>query len=469
MPAEPAASRRAAAPPWDAVRAEAGAQVRLAAPLAATQLGEIAIETTDVMMLGRLGPEALAAGTLGAHYAFFVLLFGFGVVTAVQPLVAQAKGARDVRGMRRYVRQGLWAAALTALPVMAAFAAGAQILVALGQAPDSADRAGGYLVAALGMVPGALAFMALRGFVAALDRPGLALWVMLGGVAANAGLNGLLIFGALGFPRLELVGAGLASSFVNLGMAGALALLIARHRRLRRYHVFARLWRPDRARLRRLFAVGVPMALTLICEAGIFTASTIMMGWLGPEPLAAHGIALQIAAVIFMIPLGIGLSATVRVGQAHGAHDAAAVRRAGVVAYGLGIAVMAVATVILLAIPDTLIALFLPVQRPGNAEVVAIARDLLVLAAVFQLADGAQVIGINALRGLTDTRVPLAFALLGYWGGGIGTGWLLGIRLGYGGEGVWAGLAVGLGVVAMLLAARFARLSHPSSKLMTSL
>lgn len=449
-------------PAGTARMSELSALLRLAVPIVATQLGEIAIHTTDVMMIGRLGPQALAAGTLGAHYAIFLLLLGLGIAMAVQPLAAQAKGARDARGMRRYVRQGLWAGLAASLPIMLAYLAAEPVLRALGQEPASVALAGGYLDAMLWGVPGAVAFMALRGFVSALSKPGLALWVMGGGVVLNAGLNYLLIFGTFGVPRLELVGAGVSSSVVNLAMFAVLAGLILRDRRLRRYRIFGRFWRPDWPRLRHVFAVGIPIALSLLCEAGIFAASTMLIGILGPEPLAAHGIAIQIASVIFMIPLGIGLAATVRVGLAYGAGDLGGVRRAGLAAFALGLAVMAGATVLFLAAPLSLIALFVDVEAAVNAQVVAIAAELLVVAAAFQLVDGAQAIAMNALRGLSDTRVPLLYAVIGYWGFGLGTGWVLGIPLGHGALGVWIGLAVGLGVVSVLLALRFLRLSRTS-------
>jgi len=440
--------------------AEVRTQIRLAAPIAGTQLGEIAIHTTDLVMLGRLGPGALAAGTLGIHVVMALMLFGFGVVMAVQPLVAQAKGARDPRTMRRDLRAGLWAGLIAAVPLMAICAAGEGVLRVLGQDPATAAGAGAYMRAALPGIAGAVTFMALRGFVAALGRPGLAMAVMFAGVLVNAVLNHALIFGNLGLPRLELLGAGLASSIVNLGMALALAVVIRVHPRLRRFPVFARLLRPDPPRLRKVAAVGVPIGLTLMCEDGIFIASAIMMGWLGETALAAHGIAIQIVAVVFMLPLGIGLGATVRVGRYHGAGDAAGVRRAGLVAYGIGGVIMLGAIAAFLTIPHTLIGLFVDLDAPANADVIAIATNLLVMAAVFQLADGGQVIGISALRGLSDTRVPFVFALLAYWVFGVATAYVLGIRVGLGGVGVWAGLAVGLAIAAVLFAARFHALTR---------
>jgi MATE family multidrug resistance protein len=440
--------------------AEVRAQLRLTAPIAGTQLGEIAIHTTDIVMLGRLGPGALAAGTLGVHVIMALMLFGFGVVMAVQPLVAQAKGARDPRMMRRDLRAGLWAGMIASLPLMLLCATGETLLRSAGQAPVIAQDGGAYLQAALWGIPGAVAFMALRGYVAAVGRPGLAMAVMLISVAVNAVLNYALIFGKLGAPRLELTGAGLASSSVNLAMAVALAVVIRVHPRLRRLPVFARFWRLDVARLRAVAAVGVPIGLTLVCEDGIFIAATIMMGWLGETALAAHGIAIQIVSVVFMLPLAIGLGATVRVGRYHGAGDPTGVRRAGLVAYALGGIVMLGAIVAFLTVPRTLIGLFVDLDARGNAEVIALATHLLIMAAVFQFADGGQVIGISALRGLSDTRVPFVFALVAYWVFGVATAYVLGIRLGLGGTGVWAGLAVGLAIAAVLFAARFHALTR---------
>ena len=436
---------------------ELRATAALAGPIVATQLGEIAIHVTDVLMLARVDTAALAAGTLGADVFIFFLLFAIGVVQAVQPLTAQAEGAGDPDGVRRTVRQGLWMAFAVTLPLIALLSLTPWLLALFGQDPGTAGAASGYMAAARWGLPGAAAFMVLRSLVSALSRPGLALLVMWGGVGVNVLLNRVFIFGALGVPAYGVTGAGIASALVNTGMALALLAVVLRVPRLRAYRILDRLLAPDWARFAAIARMGFPIAATLLCEVGIFTAATLMMGTLGQVPLAAHGIAIQVAATTFMVPLGIGLAATVRVGLAQGARDPQGVRRAGWTAFALAGAVMAGASVLLLSAPDVLIGLFRDPADPANAPVVEVARMLLLVAAGFQLVDGAQVVGQNVLRGLSDVRVPFAIALTGYWGVGILAAWALAFPLGLGPVGVWLGLAAGLAAVAGLLPARFHR------------
>lgn len=436
---------------------ELRATAALAGPIVMTQLGEIAILTTDVLMLARVDTAALAAGTLASDVFLFFLLFAVGVVQAVQPLAAQAEGAREPGGVRRTVCQGLWMAFAVTLPLIAVLSFAPSMLDALGQEAPTAAAAGDYIAAARWGLPGAAVFMVLRSFVAALSRPGLALAVMWAGVGLNVALNGVLIFGAVGVPALGVAGAGIASALVNTAMAAALLAAVLGLPRLRAYRIPERLMVPDWARFAAIARLGVPIALTMVCEIGIFTAATLMMGTLGDVPLAAHGIAIKVASTTFMVPLGIGLAATVRVGLAQGARDPAGVRRAGWTAFALAGAVMAAASALLLLAPDVLIGLFRDPADPGNAEVVAVARTLLLIAAGFQLVDGAQVVGQNVLRGLSDVRVPFAIALTGYWGVGIGFAWVLTFPVGLGPAGIWLGLGAGLAAVAFLLLDRFRR------------
>jgi len=450
----PAAPTRCARNPW---LCELRATAALAGPIVATQLGEIAILTIDVLMLARLNTAALAAGTLASDVFQFFLLFAIGVVQAVQPLAAQAEGGREPDGVRRTVCQGLWMAGAVTLPLIAVLSFAPAMLDAFGQDAATADAAGDYIAAARWGLPGAAAFMALRSFVAALSRPGLALAVMWAGVGLNVALNRVLIFGALGVPALGVMGAGLASAVVNTAMAAGLLAAVLWTPRLRAYRVLDRLSAPDWARFAAIARLGLPIALTMVCEVGVFTAATLMMGTLGDIPLAAHGIAIKVASTTFMVPLGIGLAATVRVGLAQGARDPAGVRRAGWTAFVLAGAVMAAASALLLTAPDLLIGLFRNPADPANADVVAVARSLLLIAAGFQLVDGVQVVGQNVLRGLSDVRVPFAIALTGYWGVGIGFAWVLTFPIGLGPAGIWLGLGAGLAAVALLLLNRFRR------------
>ncbi|NBB82650.1 MAG: MATE family efflux transporter [Alphaproteobacteria bacterium] len=445
--------------PW---RDETRATLRLAWPMIIAQLAQVALQTTDVLMTGRLGPAALAAGALGAQLAIVFTMFGIGILLAVSPLVAQAKGARDPRGVRRSIRQGLWVALALSAVLMAVLSFTGAMLRAVGQNPELAAAADAYVAWAMLGVPGALAFIALRGFIGALSRPMAATVITFFAIPLNAGLNWVLMFGNLGAPALGLVGAGIATAIVQSAMALALIGFVLTDRRMRRYRILGRFWRPDWQRFRDIVVLGLPIGLALIAEVGAFTASTWIMGWISEIHVAAHAIALQIITVAFMIPLGLGMATTVRVGLAHGAGDPAAVRRAGLVGLGVGAAIMSISALILLTVPAGIVGLFLnPEASPRDARVYDLAVGFLFVAAVFQLADGTQVIAAHALRGLSDTRYAFVAAAIGFWPIGFGLALLLAFPLGLDGLGVWWGLALGLTVVAVALTRRFLKRTAP--------
>lgn len=451
--ARPVRDRTSGEHPW---RREIAAMLKLAVPLAATQLLMIGINTTDVVMMGWLGPDKLAAGSLGFTLYMPAFLFGVGLLSTVAALAAQALGAKEYRGVRRSVRQGLWIA--TAYGVLAGLFLwnGEAILLALGQNAATAALAGGYLHAALWGFPAAIWVIVLRGFVTALSRPRSALLIILAGTLLNAALNYVLMFGHFGFPRLELVGAGIATSIVNYLMVAIFLAAIQADRRFRRHAILARFWRPDWPRFRRLLALGLPIGITVLAETAFFSSAAILMGWISVSALAAHTIALQCAAVAFMVPLGVSQATTVRVGLAFGAGDRERIGRSGWTAFILGTAFMSCSALAFWFAGPQLVGLFLDRGMAENAATIALAVAFLRIAAVFQLLDGAQVIGVGALRGLQDTLVPMVIAVLGYWAIGFPVAALLGFPLALGGEGVWWGLASGLAVVAGLLVWRFA-------------
>ncbi|HEX6980623.1 MAG TPA: MATE family efflux transporter [Alphaproteobacteria bacterium] len=441
--------------PW---RDELRATVTLALPLIATQLAQISMVTTDVVLLGWLGPEALAAGSLGANIFFVLGTFSLGVLMAVSPMVAQAVGRRlhYVRDVRRSVRQGLWATLAVGIPGMVVLWHAEDVLLTLGQDPANAAAARDYARALMwGVIPAA-GFMLLRFFVTALERPRPALVVMVMTFAVNATLAYGLIFGKLGLPAFGLVGAGIATSVANTLSFVSLLGFVLLDRRLRRFHILGNFWRPDWRRFVELFRVGLPIGVILLLEVGLFSSAIYLMGILGTAELAAHQIALQIASVSFMVPLGIGQAATVRVGLAAGAGDAAGIARAGWIALMLGVAFMATMATVMWTAPRFLVGLFLDLARPENARPAELAVSFLALAALFQVFDGAQTIAIGALRGLKDTRVPALLAGFGYWLVGFPVGVGLGFGLGWAGIGIWTGLATGLAVVAALEVWRFA-------------
>src|SRR6266702_4646987 len=275
---KPIAPRASAGTPRHHLALEFSETLKLAAPLALTQLGQIAMMTTDLAFIGRLGSEAVAAASL-AHTVFFVsFTFGMGLVSAVAPLAAQAFGARDPRMVRRALRVGLWAALLIALPMMALSFRGEQILLALGQAPKTSELAQQYLFGLVWGVLPALWFIAIRGFMSAVNRPEPILWITLAAIPANALLVYLLLYGAFGLPQLGLFGAGLATSIASLGTFLAAVWFAARRRPFRKYHVFGYFWRIDWQLMRQLIVIGSPISLSFLLEYGLFGAAGLLMG-----------------------------------------------------------------------------------------------------------------------------------------------------------------------------------------------
>jgi multidrug resistance protein, MATE family len=426
--------------------------LKLAVPLALTQLGQIAMMTTDLAFIGRLGDGAVAAAAL-AHTIFFVsFTVGMGLVSAVSPLAAQAYGARNPHRVRRSLRVGLWAALLISLPVMALPFWGEQILLALGQSPTAARLAQQYLFGLVWSILPGLWFMAIRGFMSAINRPGPVLWITLAAMPANALLVYLLLYGEWGLPRLELFGAGLATSMINSAMFLAALWFAARRRPFRKYHVLGHIWRIDWPLMRQLVILGAPISISFLLEYGLFGAAGLLMGLISTTALAAHQIALQIAAILFMVPFGIGMAATVRVGHAIGRRDAPAVRRAGFIATGLGVGFMSAMTLVVIIERFAIAQIFLGQGAGAAAELTA---TLLLVGATFFIADGIQTIASGSLRGMNDTRMPLLFATISYWLIGFTLACGLGFRTPLGAVGVWIGLSCGTVVYAVLLLLRF--------------
>lgn len=433
-------------------RRDVRATLALAAPLVGVQLAQMSMSFVDVVMVGRLGTAALAAAVLGSTVFFTLALLGIGVVLSVQPTVAQAVGAGDETLVGRATRQGLWLGTLVGVPMVVALGFAEPALVWTGQDPETAALAAAYLGAIRwGLLPD-LWFTALRGLCEGVARPRAILVVTIIATAFNAGLNDVLMYGRFGAPALGLVGTGWSSAITLLLMFAALGLYVHRGS-LARYRVFRDLRRPDPAMLRTLFGLGWPIGISLGLEAGLFTAATLLVGRLGEVALAAHQVALNAASVAFMVPLGIGMAGSVRVGQAVGRGDAAGAARAGWTAIGLGAAFMGLSALLFWLRPGWVVWIYAGAQP--DPEVAALAVSLLGIAAVFQLFDGTQAAAGGALRGLKDTRGPMVVGAVSYWGVGLTAGAALSLGLGWGAVGLWWGLTGGLAVAAALLVARF--------------
>ena len=439
--------------------AELRAIARLAGPFALTNLAHIAMGTTDVLMLGWLGADALAAGALGSNLYFMAMIFGMGLINATSPMIARAlgRGGDAQADVRRTVHAALWSAALVAVPCWCVLWGSEAILVAMGQDATLAATAGRFVRALQWALLPFFGYVVLRQFIGTLERPGWSLAIGLAAVAFNAVANWGLIFGNFGLPALGVAGSGLATLLSSTAMFAALATVVCVDRQFRAFRVFEGLWRADGERLRAFWRLGLPMAATLSFEITVFNASVFAMGLIDAASLAAHAIVSQIGAVTFMVPLGVGQAATVRVGLAHGAADRDGVTRAGWSALALGVGFMALMSLAMILAPRRLIGAFLDVANPANAAVVALAVQFLAVVALFQIADGVQAVGSGMLRGLHDATTPMLYALGGYWGIGAPLGVALAFWAGFGGVGIWIGLATGIAVVAALMLRRWLR------------
>jgi MATE family multidrug resistance protein len=427
----------------------------LGLPLIGGHLAQMAIGVTDTVMLGWYGVESLAAVTLASTYFFVIFIFGSGFAWAVMPMVASFQAEEDETSIRRATRMGLWLSfgfALLALPAMI-FAE--PILRLMGQEEDVVIRGSGYLaVAGWGILP-ALFVMVLKSYLAALERTQVVLWITVLAAITNAVVNYALIFGNWGAPELGVVGAAIASlstQVVSLvGVVLYVRIFVPHH------DLFRRLWRADWDMMAQVFRLGWPISVTSLSEVGLFAASAVMMGWLGTIPLAAHGIAVQLASLTFMVHLGLSNAGTVRAGNAYGRSDAAHLARGAQVVTAISLIFSVITVSAFFLFPEVFIGIFILADDPARDQILQIGVGILFMAGLFQLVDGTQAIALGVLRGVQDTRVPMIYAAISYWGIGVPTSYLLGFTLGLDGIGVWAGLGIGLGVAAILLNLRFWR------------
>ncbi|MEM9447650.1 MAG: MATE family efflux transporter [Cyanobacteria bacterium P01_E01_bin.6] len=436
-------------------RNELRACLSLSIPLASAQLAQSMNGFVDTLMMGTLGSQYLAAGGLGATTFTFLQLINTGLLSAISPLASEAHGRGESDYVAQTTVQGLWLSFVVSIPVTILLWNSAPLLRMLGQEETITVLAASYLRAiALGYFP-ALLFVVLKNFVSALSRPKPVMVIMVAGVALNAIANYLFIFGAFGFPALGLVGVGWASTVSYWVMSITLGAYILWRSPFKAYRIWHRITQIRWHILREVCRLGLPIAMLAIFETGLFSLTTFLAGRFGSSTLAAHHIALQTAAICFMVPFGISQATTVRVGQFIGQCQISAARLAGYVGIATGAAFMAVMALLMMILPKTIISLYLDLDDPQNSEVITIAIALLGVAAMFQILDGIQVTALGALRGIKDTRIPMGIGIIAYWGIGFTGGYISGFQLGMGGVGLWLGLAMGLGVAAIALTWRF--------------
>ncbi|MEP2236604.1 MAG: MATE family efflux transporter [Alteripontixanthobacter sp.] len=433
------------------------ATLRLSWPLALANLLQMLTYAIDVIFIARLGETQLAASALVVALFGLVLWALSGLTGAVAPVIAAELGERApaLRPVRRATRMALWLAVASSTAGMGLCLLLDPIMRATGQEPQIIGLANEYnIVIVFSMLPMVINNV-LRSFVSALDRPIIATMLTAAGIGVNALANYAFIFGNLGAPELGLTGAAIATIITATVTMMAYLLVIRLDPRLHRYRILGRWWAPDWARLWQIIRIGTPIGLTITAEAGIFGAAAFLMGGIGATQLAAHVVALQIAALAFQVPFGVGQAATIRVGYFYGARDADGMARAGWAAIALGTGFMALTAGAMILIPKPLLAIYIDPWAPANAAMVAFALRYIKLAAAFQLVDGIQAVAMGSLRGLQDTRIPMWIAIFAYWVPGIGTALVLGFATPLQGVGVWIGLATGLTVAAILLLRRW--------------
>lgn len=429
--------------------------ILLGLPLIGSQLARMMIGVSDTVIVGRYGVEPLAALVLATSYQFILFISGSGYAIGLMGVLAAALARGDETEVRRSTRMTLWISGLHALAVFPLMWWSGPILLMLGQQPHIAQLAQDYLRVFFFAMGPMLWSMALNSYLATLGRANVVLWITLAGLPVNVVLNYAFVFGYWGAPEMGVSGAALASVIVNVVMVALLWAYALWLPKARIYHLAQNFMRPDWSHFRHVFRIGLPVGLTLVAEVGMFTGANLMMGWLGSQQLAAHGIALQLSALAFMVHIGLGNAATIRIGDAAGRGDTIAIRDTGRSVIALSCCIAASAAMLFVLLPRTLGGLYLD---PGDLEtpaILALVAQLMFWAALFQLADGLQAIALGLLRGIQDTRGPMVIASIAYWLIGLPAGYIAAFPLGFGPQGIWFGLLIGLAVAAVLLLHRF--------------
>lgn len=430
--------------------------LKLALPLAGGHVVQMLINITDAIMVGWYSVEAFAALVLGTTCLFVIYILGAGFSQAVPALVAQAVARGELNTARRVTRMALWLSILSSAVGLVILSFTDTILVAIGQDANLSFLAQSYVsIAGFSLFAG-LCLASLRSFLSGLELVGVAFVVSVAGGCLNAVLNYVLIFGYYGAPELGIQGAAIASVGSNVFMAVCLGVYTVI--KLPQYKLFYRFWMADRKVFMLVFSMGFPIGLTMLAEVGLFSVSSIMMGWFGTIPLAAHGIALQLTSIMFVIHLGLSNAVTVRAGNAYGRADYQGLKQGAYVASGLSFVVAVVTLALFVFVPEPLVALFIDHDEPARDAIIQMGVLLLWMAALFQFVDAGQVLAMGLLRGVQDIKIPMYIAAFSYWGIGVPVAYLLGVVLDLQGVGIWLGLLCGLGAAAALLGLRIYRI-----------
>ena len=431
------------------------ATLSLGLPLIGSHLMQMVPGLTDTIMLGWYGVDELAASVLAHSLFFIILIVGSGFAITVMPMVASAAAIDDKTSVRRSVRMGLWISIIYSIFFVPILLFSENLFLILGQEEHLAKSAQTYLrIAGWSIVPGLL-IMVLKSFFSALERPNVVLLSLIIGGLANIVLNYTLIFGNFGMPELGLTGAAIATLVTTIISILILLYFCLFKDEYSLYLIFNNIWRMDIEAFKEVFKLGLPVGITMLAESGLFSATAVMMGWLGTNALAAHGIAIQISGITFMIYLGLANAGTVRVGRAVGRMDNSGLKLASISVIILTLGAVLIVAFTFLSVPKPLLMLFLSPSHVDTPSIILIGVPLLAIAAIFQIADGLQVVVLGLLRGLKDKAIPMVITTICYWGIGIPCSYLFGFVFNWGGKGIWFGLVIGLALASAFLSSRY--------------
>lgn len=439
------------------IKKEITSTLTLSYPVMISQLGIIMMGVVDSLMVGRLGPVPLAAASLGNSLVFLILIIGLGSSTVASPLIAILVGGKRYSECGVYFRQTLIVNVALAIVMIAILLFGSTFLGYLNQPPEVIALALIYMnIVALSALP-LMVYQTYKHFIEGLSIMKPAMIITLTANLINAFANWILIYGELGFPKLGLAGAAWATFASRLFMMIVIMIYVMRNNRFKQYDVTFHFKGINIPVIKKFLSLGLPSGFQNFFEVGAFSFAVIMIGWIGANELAAHQIAINLASVSFMVVLGISQASSIRVGNAMGEKQISKVRRAGFTGIFLGASMMFLAGVTFIILNK-----FLPTLYISDKHVIEIASRLIIIAALFQLSDGTQAVGIGILRGLTDIKGPTIITFLAYWVISLPIGYLLGFTFNFGVEGVWIGLLIGLTASAVMLTLRF---NHKSKQL----
>lgn len=435
-----------------ALKKESHALLHIGLPVILAQLLQMSMSFVDTVMAGRLSAEDLAAIAVGTSILIPFLVLCMGCMMAVNPIVAQNLGGRRFMQIGKNARQVLWLSQLLAVPSFFILRNLDILMIWMNVTEEIIPIASGYLKAiSWGIFP-VYAYGALRYFSEGLSVTRPAMYVALIGTLVNIPANYVLMFGKLGFPQLGAVGTGYASAIVYIVMFLSMFGFTYRFRPYKRFDIFGKFRLPEKKYLGELLRIGIPIGISSAMEVTMFAVVSLLMSTISAIAVAGHQIAINFAAMTFMIPFGLSIAITARVGQSIGKGRPLEARFRGFVGIGISTLIMACTSLFIFLFPDLIASIY-----TNDMEVTGIAVQLLYMAAVFQLSDGLQVSGYGALRGLKDTKIPMFVNLFAYWIVGIPVAWLLGFPAGYGAQGLWTGLIIGLTIAAILHNIRFFR------------